>query len=339
MRAAVLEGGELAVREWPEPEPGPGEALIALTKVGICGSDVHFVIDGTARTRFEPIVLGHEPAGRVEALGPDTEGPAPGTRVAIIPLVSCMECDRCRAGRTVICRHSECLGAERHGCWADLAVVPVRNLVPIPDGLSDELGAVATDSVATAFHAVRTRGRVGPGDRVAVWGTGGLGLSGVGIAKALGAARVIAIDPREEARGWALETGADEVLHPDGALDAIVAAGGVDAAFEFVGRPETVELAVRSLDDGGRAVAVGIGSGRLTASHLMSFVVRERELLGAYGNEPGEVREVVELMATGALRLPRVVGDVIALDDVRAGLDRVHRGDTGGSRIVVDIAR
>lgn len=338
MRAAVLDDSGLQVREWQAPEPGPGEALVALSKVGICGSDVHFVIDGSMQTRFRPIVLGHEPAGRVEALGPDTDGPAPGTRVAIIPLVSCHECDRCARGRTVICRSSECLGAERHGCWADLVAVPVRNLVPIPDALSDELAAVATDSVATAFHAVATRGGVQPGARVAVWGTGGLGLSAVGIAKALGAEQVIAVDPRAEARGWALETGADEALDPnEDALGQIKELGGVDVALEFVGRPETVESAVRSLDAGGRAVAVGIGDGKLGASHLSAFVILERELVGAYGNEPGEVREVIAMMADGRLELPRVIGDVIPLEGVRQGLERVHRGDTGGSRIVLDI--
>src|SRR3954468_13274158 len=171
MRAAVLDH-DLAVREWPEPEPGPGEALVALTKVGICGSDVHFVVDGTAKTAFRPIILGHEPAGRVEGLGPDTDGPPLGTRVAIVPLVSCMSCDRCRAGRTVTCRRVQCLGAERHGCWAERIAVPVRNLVALPPTVDDALGAVATDSIATAYHAVRARGGVEAGARVAVWGAG-----------------------------------------------------------------------------------------------------------------------------------------------------------------------
>jgi threonine dehydrogenase-like Zn-dependent dehydrogenase len=336
VRAAVLDA-ELTVREWEAPVPGPGEALVALTKVGICGSDVHFVIDGSARTRFRPIILGHEPAGRVEALGPGTEGPAPGTRVAIVPIVSCMACDRCRAGRTVLCRSSECLGAERHGCWADLIAVPVRNLVPLPDGVSDELGAVCTDAVATAFHAARTRGGVTEGSRVAIWGTGGLGLCAVGIARALGAAHVVAIDPRAESRAWALETGADEALHPDDALERISGAGGVDVALEFIGRPETVELAVRSLDDGGRAVAVGLGAGKASASHLMTLVLRERELVGAYASEPHEVAEVIDLLADGRLVLPRLIGDTIPLEAVREGLDRVHAGQTGGSRIVIDL--
>ncbi|MCW3018131.1 MAG: putative alcohol dehydrogenase, partial [Solirubrobacterales bacterium] len=201
-----------------------------------------------------------------------------------------------------------------------------------------ELAAVATDSVATAYHAVRTRGGVQPGARVAVWGTGGLGLSAVGIAKALGAERVIAVDPRAQARAWALETGADLALDPDeDALGQIKESGGVDVALEFVGRPSTVEAAVRSLDAGGRAVAVGIGDGKPAASRLSAFVILERELVGSYGNEPQEVREVIAMMADGRLELPRVIGDVIPLEDVRAGLDRVHSGDTGGSRIVLDI--
>lgn len=336
MRAAVLDDG-LAVREWPEPEPGPGEALVSLTKVGICGSDTHFAIDGTARPAFRPIILGHEPCGRVEALGPGAEGPAVGSRVAIIPLITCRECERCRAERSVICKDRLCIGADCHGCWADLVTVPARNLVPVPDELSDELAAVATDSVATAYHAVATRGGVREGSRVAVWGTGGLGLSAVGIARALGASTVIAVDPREEARDWSRETGADEALHPDGAIERIASMGGVDVALEFVGRAETVEGAVRSLDDGGRAVVIGVGDGHAAAGRLMTFVLREREMVGSYGAEPEEVREVVRLMAAGELSLPRVVGDVIPLADVAEGVARVARGDTGGSRIVVDI--
>jgi len=338
MRAAVLDAEGFGVREWDAPaDPGPGEVLVAPVRVGICGSDAHFVIDGSAKTDYLPIVLGHEAAGIVEALGPGVEGPPVGTRVSLIPLVTCQQCDRCRAGRSVLCLQRQCLGAEREGAFADLVVLPARNLVPVPDGLSWEMAAVATDSVATAYHAVVARGGVGTGSRVAVWGTGGLGLSAVGIAKAVGAAHVVAVDPREDARAWALETGADEALHPDDALAAI--GGRCDVALEFVGRSSTVEGAVRSLDDGGRAVVVGIGHEPAAAGRLITFVMRERELVGSYGNEPEEVGAVLELMASGKLVLPKVVGDVIGLDDVAEGVERVHRGETGGSRIVVDIQR
>jgi alcohol dehydrogenase, propanol-preferring len=337
VRAAVLDEQGLTVREWPEPEPGPGEALVSLTKVGICGSDTHFVIDGSARTAFLPIVLGHEPCGYVEALGPDTEGPAPGTRVAIVPLITCGECDRCRSGRSVLCKQRLCIGADCHGAWADLVVVPVRQLLVAPESMSDELVAVATDSVATAYHAVATQGRVRPGHRVAVWGTGGLGLSAVGIAAALGASDVIAVDLREEAREWALESGATAAYHPDEALAEITKLGGVDTALEFVGRSVTVEGAVRSLDDGGRAVVVGVGHEPAAAGRLMTFVLRERELVGSYGADRDEVQTILDMMGDGRLVLPRVVGDVIGIEDVAEGVSRVARGDTGGSRIVVDV--
>lgn len=337
MRAAVLDTDGLTVREWPEPEPGPGEALVSLTKVGICGSDTHFVIDGSARTAFLPIVLGHEPCGYVEALGPDTEGPAPGTRVAIVPLITCGQCDRCLSGRSVLCKQRLCIGADCHGAWADLTVVPVRQLIAVPDSMSDELVAVATDSVATAYHAVATQGRVREGSRVAVWGTGGLGLSAVGIAAALGASDVVAVDLREEARAWALESGATAAYHPDEALAEITKLGGVDTALEFVGRSATVEGAVRSLDDAGRAVIVGVGHEPAAAGRLMTFVLREREMVGSYGADRAEVETVIEMMASGRLDLPRVVGDVIPIEDVAEGVARVARGDTGGSRIVVDV--
>jgi D-arabinose 1-dehydrogenase-like Zn-dependent alcohol dehydrogenase len=251
-------------------------------------------------------------------------------------MVSCGGCGLCRTGRTRLCKRREVLGADRHGCWADLVVVPVRNLLSVPDGLSDDVAAVATDAVATAFHAVRTRGAVGPGARVAIWGAGGLGLCAVAIARSLGADTVMAVDPRASARDRALAHGADAALEPAGADDELK--GRVDVALEFVGRPETVEAAVRALDRGGRAVAVGIGHGSAAVGRLLGFVLHERELVGSWGSEPDEIRHVLGLMATRELRLPRIVGEVIGLDEVPAALERLARGDNVGPRVVVDVA-
>lgn len=343
MRAAVLTGpaetGEFLVKEVPTPEPKSGEVLVRLSMSGICGSDVHFVLDGTAETAYTPIILGHEPVGVVAALGEGAQGPAVGTRVSIVPLVTCMNCRHCLAGRTVLCAQRMCLGADCEGAFAEYISVPARNCIPVPEGLSDELAAVATDSVATAYHAVAYRGGVAQGSRVAVWGTGGLGLSAVGIAKTLGASSIIAVDARPEARDWAMQTGANEALAPDEGLKRISELGGVDVALEFVGKSVTAEAAVRSLDHSGRAVIVGVGREILTAGRIMTFVLREREVVGSYGSEPSEVATCLKLMASGRLVLPRVVGDIIGLDDVAAGMSRVQNGDTGGSRIVVDVTR
>ena len=342
MRAAVLRGeagsGLLAIEDVPVPEPGPGEVRVRLLRSGICGSDVHFVLDGRARPAFTPIILGHESMGLIDQVGVDVDTLATGDRVSVFPLVTCGECARCRAGRSVICTQRLCLGSDIDGTFADYAVVPARNVVPVPDDVPDAVAAVATDSVATAYHAVATRGGVRPGSRVAFWGTGGLGLSGVAIARALGADRIVAVDPRPEARAWALESGADEAYDPDGALDRISGSGGVDVSFEFVGSQRTVEQAVRSLDDGGRAVVVGVGPDQISAGRLMTFVLRERELVGSYGSEPDDLREVLDLVQSRRLRLPRLVGDVIPLAEILDGMRRVEAGDTGGSRIVVAIA-
>src|SRR5207245_2819122 len=127
-----------------------------------------------------------------------------GRRVAVIPMIACLRCRFCRSGRTRLCIDRLVPGADRHGCWADLVAVPERNVLPIPEGLADEVASVATDAVATALHAVRSRGAVGPGARVGIWGAGGLGLCGVDIARTLGAARTDAVDPSTEARGRAV---------------------------------------------------------------------------------------------------------------------------------------
>ena len=203
MRAAVLAGEAgattFSVTEVARPEPGAGEVLIKVLRSGICGSDVHFVHDAWAATAFRPIVLGHEAVGVVAAHGTAGAGPPVGTRVSIHPVIACGTCDRCQAERPHICRARKILGMDLDGTFADYVVVPSSSLVPVPDGLSDELAAIATDAIATAFHAVR-RGLVGPGRRVVVWGAGGLGLQAVGIARALGADEVIAVDPRAAAR-------------------------------------------------------------------------------------------------------------------------------------------
>jgi threonine dehydrogenase-like Zn-dependent dehydrogenase len=162
-------------------------------------------------------------------------------------------------------------------------------------------------------------------------------LSAVGIAAALGASDVVAVDLRQEARDWAMESGATAAYHPDDALAEITKLGGVDTSLEFVGRSVTVEGAVRSLDDGGRAVIVGVGHEPAAAGRIMTFVLREREMVGSYGADRSEVEEVIKLMSSGKLTLPKVVGDVISIEDVNEGVARVARGDTGGSRIVVDV--
>ncbi|SCG71961.1 D-arabinose 1-dehydrogenase, Zn-dependent alcohol dehydrogenase family [Micromonospora inositola] len=342
MWAALLvdrDGQSRAVVERvPVPVPSEGEVLVRMSRAGICGSDVSFALTGKASTSRSPLVLGHEAVGVVVAAGPGDPDDLVGVRVSLLPRVVCARCPGCQRGHTVQCREQTCLGVDRDGAFAEYVVLPAANCLPVPDGLSDELAAVAADAVATAYHAVVGRGRLRSGDRVAIWGVGGLGLSAVGLAKTLGASRIVAVDPRPQARAWALATGADEVLGPADAAAFLADRGGVDIALEFAGRPETAEAAVRALDHGGRAVLVGVGPGSVGAGRLMSLVLRERAVLGSYGSEPFEARAVLELLASGRLELPHLVGDTIGLADVPRGLERVRDGDLSGSRLVVAIS-
>lgn len=342
MRAAVLAGegtdSTFALCDSPRPEPGAGEALVRVLRSGICGSDVHFVHDSWAATAFRPIVLGHEAVGVVEAYGPGPTVLPVGTRVSIHPVFACNSCDRCVARRPHICRNRKVLGMDVNGTFAEYVVIPRANLVPVPDAVSDELAAIATDAIATAFHASR-RGLVGPGRRVVVCGVGGLGLQAVGIARALGADEVIAVDPRDDARDRAIKTGADAAYHPDEAAAAVKAAGGADTALELVGTAEAAAFAVRCLADGGRAVLVGAGAGHLDGGRLTAFVMGEREIVGSYGSSVEELAEVLALLATGALSLPMAVGTIVSLDQIVEAMEQVRHGDTGGGRIVVDVAR
>lgn len=335
MRAAIYDGTDLTVRDWPAPEPGAGEIVVAPTRVGICGSDVHFVLDGSATTGLLPLVMGHEPAGRVVATGDGVDAAWVGRRVVVLPIVTCGDCRFCRSGRSVLCSVREVLGTDRHGAWADLVMVPERNVMAIPDEVSDEIAAVCTDAVSTAFHAVRTRGGVTRGSRVAIWGAGGLGLAATGIARSLEAASIAVIDPRETARERALALGADIALHPDRAVFAL--RGQIDVALEFVGRAESARDAIRILDRGGRAVIVGIGDDQIAAGGLTAFVTREREVVGSMGSEPGEIAELLGMFADGRLVLPGLIGSGVALEDVLEGVHRVADGDSTGGRVIVHV--
>jgi threonine dehydrogenase-like Zn-dependent dehydrogenase len=339
MRAAVLDEHGFAIRDWPAPTPGAGDVLVALTKVGICGSDAHLAVDGSARPTRMPIVLGHEPAGRIAALGQGVTQPAVGTRVVVAPIVSCGVCDLCQRGRTVLCRTGQILGVDRDGALADFVVVPECNVLPIPPPLDDTTAAVATDAVATAYHAVVGRGGVGRDSRVAVWGVGGLGLPAVAIAKYLGARHILAIDTRPGALARATEAGADEAVGPDEGLTHARRQGGVDVALEFVGRPETVSAAARSLDRGGRAVIVGVGYGEVSAGRIITFVPQERELVASWGSEPEDIETALRLLASGDLRIPGLVGAHIGLDEVPERLVELAAGTSTGSRTVVDLGR
>jgi L-iditol 2-dehydrogenase len=240
------------------PVPGPGEALVRVTAVGLCGSDIHWWNEGgIGSARIEaPLVLGHECAGVIES------GARRGERVAIDPAIACGRCSFCEEGNPNVCSAMRFAGhAPQDGAMQQYVAWPERCLVRLPDALSDADGAML-EPLGVGLYAVDL-GDVRPGMSVGVFGCGPIGLSVIQVARAAGATRILATDlpglPHrlEAARSFgamALEANGQEVA----AVREATAGRGVDVAFDASGAPEAVEAAIAAVKPGGRAILVGI---------------------------------------------------------------------------------
>ena len=338
MKAAVLRGANrtLEVMEVPTPSPGPGEALVRVVGCGMCHTDLHYLDHGVKTFKEPPIILGHEAAGTVEKLGDGSGDVAEGDRVLIPAVLSCGTCRYCRRGRENICDNLVMLGNNMDGAYAEFVVVPASQLIAVPASIPLERASIIADAVSTPYHAVKHRGRVQPGDIVAVVGCGGVGLNVVQCATLAGA-RVIAIDVSEQRLDIARPLGAVETVNPNEVerIDRHVRKltdGGVDVAFEAIGNPKTMRVAFSLLRRGGRLCVIGYSADEVTlsAAKLMYF---ELEVVGSLGCGAGEYPEIIGLVEAGRLRLDIIVSGFIPLDDINDGFDRLRRGE--GVRWVV----
>lgn len=338
MKAAVLRGANrtLEVMEVPTPSPGPGEVLVRVVGCGMCHTDLHYLDHGVKTFKEPPIILGHEAAGTVEKLGDGSANVAEGDRVLIPAVLSCGTCRYCRRGRENICDNLVMLGNNMDGAYAEFVVVPASQLISVPASIPLERASIIADAVSTPYHAVKHRGRVQPGDIVAVVGCGGVGLNVVQCATLAGA-RVIAIDVSEQRLDIARTLGAVETVNPNEVerIDRHVRKltdGGVDVAFEAIGNPKTIRVAFSLLRRGGRLCVIGYSADEVTlsAAKLMYF---ELEVVGSLGCGAGEYPEIIGLVEAGRLRLDIIVSGCIPLDDINDGFDRLRRGE--GVRWVV----
>jgi propanol-preferring alcohol dehydrogenase len=328
-----LEMQEVAVRE-----PGPGEVLVRVRAAGICHSDAHYR-GGLSPMGPLPLTLGHEVAGVVERVGADVRTHAAGDRVCLHYLVTCGSCSHCRSGRESFCERGAMLGHHVDGGFAEAITVPARNAVPLPAGIPFEHGAILMCSSATALHALR-KGRLARGERVAVFGFGGLGASAVQLARALGAGEVFAVDIRSEKLALAERLGAVAIdaTRGDPVARLMEAAGGagIDVALDFVGLPSVMRQAVRCLAPQGRAVLVALSDQRLELDPYREILGREAELIGSNDHTLGELSELIGFVERGALDLAPAVTATVpleagAINDVLDALEQ-HRA---GVRTVV----
>jgi 2-desacetyl-2-hydroxyethyl bacteriochlorophyllide A dehydrogenase len=333
-------GKPLSLEEAPVVAPGPGEARVEVKGCGICGTDLHIALEGSIQLPKTPITLGHEAAGVVAEVGPGVSGWAPGDRVAIFPNVACGSCYPCRERREVLCLNARIIGINRDGAFAESVTLPVSCLLPLPDEVSFAAGAIATDAVSTAYRAVVGRGALSSGERVAVFGCGGLGIHGIKIARLRGASQVIGVDVAPGALRRAREAGATETVDArqgDAAkqIRELTAGEGVDLALEFVGLKVSVTEAIRSLKRGGRAVIAGVGPDRVELPPLRSFVGSEISVLASMGFTREDVKTVIGLAASGQLDLASSVTETIPLESINEGFRRAFAKEGDPIRIVV----
>jgi len=344
MRAARFYkiGEPLKIDFIPVPRLGSEDVLVNIKACGICGSDIHIVYEGVTPTAYSPITLGHEPSGVIAALGSEVEGWKVGDRVTVNPFFTCGKCINCLSGNSQICLSRRVIGIHTEGGLAEFLKVPSKNLVGLPENITFDQGGIAVDAVATPFHAVINRGALKVGEKVAVFGCGGLGIHGVQIAKVFGASVVIAVDASDSALERAKKVGADEVINPrkeesTKKIKELTGGMGVDLALEFIGLRETIDQAVGCIRVGGRVVVVGLGPDPVVLPPPTQIVRSELSFLGSYGSTTSEIQGVIDLVASGKLDLSESITEKFPLEEVNKGLDHLHKKIGNPIRIVIEI--
>jgi S-(hydroxymethyl)glutathione dehydrogenase/alcohol dehydrogenase len=368
IRAAVLHEPKrpLVVEDVDLAPPRDDEVLVRVAAAGVCHSDVRLA-DGELGAGRWPLVMGHEGAGVVEAVGAAVTHVAPGDHVSFCIVPACRTCRECRAGRFHLC-----IPAGRNGprgvlmdgtsrlslpegtplqhafmtaCFADRAVVAAASAIPLPPELPLWQAALLGCGVVTAFGAVRNAARVQPGESATVIGCGGVGLQLVAALRLAGASPIVAVDLDPQKLQLALERGATHTVEggsaPTAARVARLTGGGADYAFEVVGRPETMRLAWDSVRSGGTAVVVGLApKGADVALPAIEFLT-DKGIRGSYygsGDAAADLPRLAELALSGDLDLAGVVTSLEPLEAVNDALDRLRHGEGARSVLVVDPA-
>lgn len=281
MNAAVLEGlNQVVCQPVERPVPGAGEVLLQVHAASICGSDVLRVLKGH---RLYPLILGHEAAGVVVETGADVDPALVGMRAAIIPLIPCMQCVYCLQGLYSACTHYSFLGSRRNGAFAEYMSLPAANLLPLPEEVSFEAGALI-EPATVARHALEM-GRFVPGQRVAVLGAGSVGLMAVQWLRILGAGQILVSDLVTENLECARQLGAHVTIQArseDVAERVLAETGGVDLALELAGSPQTLVQAIQMTRARGTVVLTGNQpKDAAFAAEVMESITRKE--LGVYG--------------------------------------------------------
>jgi (R,R)-butanediol dehydrogenase / meso-butanediol dehydrogenase / diacetyl reductase len=331
MKAARFHGrGDIRVDDVPDPQVGPGQVEVSVDWCGICGTDLHEFLEGPIFipdrgaphpiTGAElPVVMGHEFAGVVSAVGPGVTGVREGDRVAVEPYYVCGECVACASGRYNICRKLGFVGLSGpDGGFAERCVVDARWVHPLGD-IPTDIGALV-EPLAVGYHAVRLSG-LRPGGTAAVFGAGPIGLVTTAALKAGGAGKVVVVEPAAARKAKAVGAGADEILDPAGTdvPDAIrdLTAGGADVAFECAGVDAVLAAAIGSVRPGGTVVNVAIW-GHVPRVAMNDLVLSEVSVIGSLAY-CGDHADTIALLRDGKVDAEQFITGRIGLADLVDG--------------------
>lgn len=332
----VAQGRPLEEVDTEVDAPGPGDVIVRVGAAGICHSDVHYR-SGPLGPDELPVTLGHEVAGSIVAVGDAVGADRVGERVCLHYQTFCGSCRWCTGGNEQFCAEGRMLGKSRPGGYAEFITVPSVNTVHLPDEVPMEHAAVMMCSSATALHALR-QARTVADDRVAVWGVGGLGMSAIQLARAMGVAEVYAVDRNADRLALAEDLGATPIdAHGDAVAELRdLTGGGVDVALELIGSGTTMKQVVDVLGPRGRAAVVGLSPDSIELAPYGELAVREAEVIGVSDHLLSELPELLDFYGAGQLRLDRVVGLTVPLDSVMVNdvMDRME-AFSGPARTVI----
>jgi len=328
----VQPGHPLELHDIPLPQTGDDDVLVRVKAAGICHSDAHYRA-GISRVHPLPLTLGHEVAGVIEAIGRNVRQLGIGHRVCLHYMATCGACAWCAKENEQFCETGAMIGKSRDGGYAEFIGVPARSVFKLPDAIPFEHGAIMMCSSATSLHALN-KARMKPGESVAIFGAGGLGISAIQLARALGACEVFAVDIQPNKLDLARSLGAVPIdARTDDPVKLIrdhTGGQGVDVALELIGLPLTMQQAVCSLARQGRAALVGITERSFEVSPYHELINREAEIIGVSDHLATEIPLLLELACTGKLNLSNVVTSTVPLDAnaINGVLDRLeHFGE------------
>ena len=335
MKAAVVPalGAPLQIQDLAVPMPGPGQVLVRMQACGICHTDIHAAHGDWPVTPQPPFVPGHEGIGVVERVGAGAGVRQVGDRVAIAWLGSaCGRCRYCVSGRETLCETQQNSGYSIDGAYAEYAVADERYVVPVPDAVSSRDAAPLTCAGVTTFAAIKAAD-VQPGERVAVFGIGGLGHLALQYARLRGAV-VIAVDVEDEKLDLAIELGADHIVNarrrdPEAAIREL---GGADVAVALAAASESFDQAFHSLNRGGRLVCVALPAHGTMQIPIFDTVLGGISIIGSIVGTRQDLADVFALHAAGRTQ---VVAESRKLDEINTCFEEILAGRVA-ARLVIE---